>query len=196
MINTISYRHFQRFTLGLLLSILLILLSSCTEDTKAQGILDVEDISKYETLYGCEKQVALDGLNLSQRDIDSENELFCIMNQERIISDERFNVILTFDLLKQKKVFSGITFTFETEDKNKANELIYTLFQLSKDSYGEPSTYEGTSNRISEMFPISGELSQGYLERWNIGEVTEYTLRMEQIKDSVNISLVYRLSAR
>ena len=189
-------RSAQKAIAALLSLTLMLLLFSCGSKTgssqEGEGPLSLSEISEYEALYGQQKDKALNALGLSQEDIETQDQFAARIKKQRVILEKESVTELLFDVVPQEGSFSGILFAFQEEDEDKAKELIEPLYQLSKELYGEPSTYVGSNNSISNW--LSGDRKQllaNYLETWSI-EKTEYSLRIDKADTGIVFTLHYR----
>ncbi len=189
-------RSAQKAIAALLSLTLMLLLFSCGSKAgssqEGEGPLSLSEISEYEALYGQQKDKALNALGLSQEDIETEDQFAARIKKQRVILEKESVTELLFDVVPQEGSFAGILFAFQEEDEDKAKELIEPLYQLSKELYGEPSTYVGSNNSISNW--LSGDRKQllaNYLETWSI-EKTEYSLRIDKADTGIVFTLHYR----
>lgn len=165
---------------------LLLALGACGAAEKSSGLLTGEEIEKMESLYFTDNDTALEGLGLSENDLDRDSgdyeSLSSVgaypLKEARSIAGVDFRQIVLTSVVQPEGLYGvrlQAMFT-ELEDAEAARE---ALVSAASELYGEP-VYSST-------------------ECWKVGEATEF--RLHQIRGSgdgkgpYNLELDYSVPA-
>lgn len=166
-------------TLGIA-GILLLTVTGCGQKQSAQGLLSDSEIKTLESLYGHNQQAVLEGLGLSENDVqEREKALGCWnIKTPREIMETPFEQVLMYDTTFDENVLYGESFIFSGSEDTKQDEMIQLAVDLVEEAqelYGEPSTYPGMNNRLT-VDGVTDALKNGEMisafEEWNASEYT------------------------
>lgn len=200
----------KRVAVCLLAFALLLSLGACgqkNEGPSSGGILSKEELSQYEALYGESFDTVKQELKISEEDVSTEG-FPQVMPKIENIAGQVYGREPIFQLLLTTpgEELMGLqeTLVFESEEEQaKAGEVLKNLFEDAKKAYGEPSTYEGLTNRISdhlEEIEKTG-ITAEYSETWAPSGKTDFTLTASQMQgaaqgSAVVITLRYAVPSR
>ena len=85
----------------------------------------------------------------------------------------------------------GFRFNALLENGADLKTAVNALYEDAEAQYGDPDTYEGMNNRISENLESMDNVSDSFTETWSVSEQTELTWRIDLIGDKVLLQLSY-----
>lgn len=158
-----------------------------------------KEINELKDNIGKTKDVVFKNLKLEEgRDIEQLNGKAGLyaFNKQRNLYGEPLTLTLTFDLNNGKMY--GFIYTKGFKDHNKdAYDLTKKLYSKLDEALGEPATYSGVSNRISNI-PIYVDLPKNfsgeYFDSWKVDDDLTVELRLSILGDkNSNISVTYKV---
>lgn len=189
----------KRIAVCLLAFALLLSFGACgqkSEGPSSGGVLSKEELSQYEALYGESFDTVKQELKISEDDVSSGDGLQGMPKIENMMGpaygqEPVFRLLLTVP--GEELMGLQYNFVFQSEEEQaKAGEVLKNLFEDAKKAYGEPSTYEGLTNRIAdhlEEIEKTG-ITAEYSETWAPSSKTTFTLTASQMQDAAQGSAV------
>ena len=189
----------KNLTRALLALFVVAVLAGCEAAGKpTEGLLSEEEIARYESVYLRGKDSILQDLGLKEDDISGKDFGQWPLKEPRSISGFEAPAFLlvsepetTAELNGAKyEGLYGVYYNIKAEKPAAVKDIYEDALEL----YGEPDTYPGLQNRISEnLDELDGDtLLKSYEESWFLGERTTLTLAVspypetEEFRISVN----------
>lgn len=157
--------------------------------TAEEGLLTEEEITTLEGLYGKAIDEVLEALSLNGEEAFMQDEISITFESARTIGGLTFLEALNFSA---DEGFYGVD--YRTGVPSDTEQLAETLQQIYDDAvvlYGEPNTYPGLENILSE------QLAQGQMtgmETWAVSDGTTLTMKADDMGDLVVFSLSYQIT--
>ncbi len=166
------------------------------------GLPDETWVASLEALYGQEQDAVLAAFNLEVSDV-GETDGTGLWNLREPVSllENDFTQSLLYDVTSESQTLYGTRYQYDSEDATALVTLAEELLEKCSEQYGEPSTYPGLLNRLTnedfaEDFIKTWErgLTDGWQEEWLVGERTLCTLSVSVNGENMGaISLQYKL---
>ncbi len=131
------------------------------------SVLTDQEIRQAEKCYGKKAKETGNALNLSisTKDIAKKGPSTARPDSARMICGQRFGVSVDF----VDNGFSDIRYVFQSDDPEAIRSMMNDLYSLCVNTYGEPATFSGIQDRISDHMG-NAEASKTYVEYWSVGE--------------------------
>lgn len=154
---------------------LLLALGACGAPEKSSGLLTDEEIGKLESLYFTDSGAALEGLGLSENDLDRDSEDYESLSsagayplkESRSIAGVDFRQIFLTSVTQPEGLY-GVRFLALFTDEQEAQDAMQAIRDKAAELYGEPSEVG--------------------VESWKAGELTELELRFCDASTAANYS--------
>ncbi len=172
--------------------------ASDNTDTEVQtGLLTEEEIRRMEALYGRSSDDVLKEKDLTEDHIDHRDgpgDSMWYLSEKRMIAGEPYDEILLFDAVRGP--FYGEAF-YQAEISELDAAMLKELCESTVKMYGEPSTYTGTRNRLSEELTKEDAFSQGisWYEDWTVGSDTDLRIEATVLEGRMRVTIQYRMHA-
>lgn len=166
--------------------LLLLAFAGCEKAEESAGLLSTKQVSSIEALYGQDRDAVLKALGLEESDVSQGDSGSWSINEPGPFEGKGFAQWLLF---YDTGEFSGRRYGYNTADKNEALALIKDLLAKANELYGEPSTYPGETNRLSDdgfekaFLSTKQAASHGGSEEWTVGEKTKFQLNVTLVED-------------
>ncbi|MCD8131891.1 MAG: hypothetical protein LUE16_11570 [Lachnospiraceae bacterium] len=170
----------------------LLCLAGCgqPETEEESGIMSEEQISTMEALYGQDQAAVLEGLGLKDSDVSEGDNAGCWDLQETAaLFGAEFKQMILYDV--STETMYGMWYAYNSDEETAPLELAENLLEECSSLYGEPSTYPGSLNQLTnedfaEDFSKtwSDGLSDSWSETWSVGENTTCTLNVSVLPDA------------
>ncbi|MCD7862100.1 MAG: M56 family metallopeptidase [Lachnospiraceae bacterium] len=166
------------------------------------GFPDAEWVASLETLYGQEQAAVLASLNLEESDVVKADGTGLKNLREPVsLLETDFTQSLLYDVTSEAPTFYGTRYQYDSEDAAAIVTLAEALIKECNEQYGDPSTYPGLLNRLTngdfaDDFAKTWErgLTDQWREEWLVGEQTLCTLSVSVNGEDMGvISLEYKL---
>ncbi len=176
-----------------------LLLSACMSNNRTKGVLSLQEIEQQDQLYGERSSEVFAKMNLSEEMIDRRESSSgkYRTNRTRSICSQDFSELLLFSINPES--FSGVMFFVVLEDDPpEISNIINEIYDSIKNEYGEPSTYPGMENRISEcsaeiIKSVKTNKSKTYSDNWVLSASTLLTYSVECSNGQVVLYLKYSM---
>jgi len=162
-----------------------------------EGLLSLEEIEKYVSLFEKDLTVFKEETGLSDDDITKHERYPGLYHTSvnRTFSEQTFALQLLTDATVNPETLWGYQYflTFEETDDPKAFEIAADIAVKARDLYGEPDTYPIAPGRI---FTEDGELIEGGSnEVWEVMENIEFQINVHSAYEQggAAIELRYRI---
>ena len=107
-----------------------------------------------------------------------------------------FSMYFLFDMSDKSNCLYGVGYEYITDyDNDNILHIVQDLQNTLIDKYGEPSTYEGLKNRITDIKSISDcKFGDIFKDTWDISnkKFSQIILSMECTKEQVKINILYK----
>lgn len=155
--------------------VLVLALAACGAPEKSSGLLTENEIENMESLYFTDGGAALEGLGLSENDLDRDSEDYESLSsagayplkEARSITGVDFRQIVLTSVTQPEGMY-GIRFQALFMDEQEAQDALQAIRGKAAELYGEPSEVG--------------------VESWKAGELTELELRFYDASTAANYS--------
>lgn len=173
--------------------------SANTADTG--GLPDSGRIAALEALYGQGKEAVLEALEVTE-DAEAQRPVRGMWNlkETTALQGADFSQALLYNAADE--TLYGLRYWYRTDDPDQAAQLAQGLLEESRELYGEPTTYPGLSNLLSDdtfaddfAAAMAGGSMADWKEEWAVGENTLCTVSVSVIgPDTATIFVDYSLA--
>lgn len=153
-------------------------IAACTSQSSASS----SEINRLKEQIGETKDIVFKNLELEDgKDIELYKDGSGVyeVKEEQKLYGEPLKLALTFDIGNDKMY--GFRYLKAFEDNKDSYDFAKKMFADLSKSHGEPSTYPGMTNRISEMpgyEDLSNQQNAQFLESWKVEDGLDVELRM------------------
>ena len=167
----------------------------------AAGLLKGDDLATYEKSYGQPWDTAVQELGLSENQVTPCPEAgLWETGEQRSIADQEFEWFLLSDVTTDE--LYGYWYRYQGTEETQILQTADRILSEAQESYGEPTTYPGSLNRLSALdedtwnHAVEKGQIQDWYEEWSIGENTRCTLTLTVMdNDTACVLIEYRLAS-
>ncbi len=173
--------------------------SANTADTG--GLPDSGRIAALEALYGQGKETVLEALEVTE-DAEAQRPVrgMWSLQDTAALQGVGFSQALLYNAADE--TLYGLRYWYRTDDPDQTVQLAQGLLEESRELYGEPTTYPGLSNLLSDdtfaddfAAAMAGGSMADWKEEWAVGENTLCTVSVSVIgPDTATIFVDYSLA--
>ena len=164
----------------------------------SESVSSNEDTNDFIENIGEKKKDVFENLNLEEGKDIEEFELAgtYAFKKEQTFHGKPLTIALTFDIDTDK--LYGFMYLNLFEDGKDGYDLTKKLYEDLNKEYGNPTTYPGMTDRISEMPSyenIRTDDFEDYLEIWDVKNGLDAELRMSYFGDQrIRVALTYKVN--
>lgn len=169
--------------------ITLLCLGGCgdTGSREDSGLLTEDEVKTYESHYLQGTDTLLDDLGLTEDDIDNKEYGLWALKEPRVIAGKDFTAMLYVAESEEYNGLYGVAYTAQLDAKE-----IKSLYQAAVKDYGEPTTYQGVPNLLSQnLDKLDGSKEDNYVETWGLGDQTIFSLSIYSGDGELNAVVLY-----
>ena len=198
MKNVVSACKKKRIAFLFCILAILIFISGCQQkNDEGKWLLTGDQLSAMESLYGQDRAETVNAFHLGEGDISQSTEPGCWDLTETVsIAGKDFSESLLFEV--STETFYGAMFSNVFEGSEEFPNYVENILGKLNDAYGEPSTYPGLLNRLTDenfssdfLEAVNSGTMSNWREEWDVGEKTKCELVVYVAENHVRVVLEY-----
>ena len=161
----------------------------------ASGLLSDEEIARYESCYLQEINQAIQKLGLKEVERDKSLRGALSIHTPRKAAGISFQQELLVSTGNVNGLY-GVMLAVDSLEEGDAVKALSELYTQAVEKYGDPSTYPGLGNRLSEALESiekNGLQGERYAETWAVGGMTDFTLEISPRERGAALTASYQV---